>query len=75
MRSIHKSWQNRRPGFTRRVRWYNPDDSDFNGTIRLNFEDEYGQQNVYYKTLEEAQAEFDAFKADELNTLEIREGR
>jgi hypothetical protein len=57
------------------VRWYNPDDSDFNGTIRLNFEDEYGQQNVYYKTLEEAQAEFDAFKADELNTLEIREGR
>lgn len=56
-RWLLKSWQNRRPGWTRRIRWY-----DGTNDIRLEFTDEHGTHNMYF-TLdqrEEAQREWEA---------------
>lgn len=65
MRHLHKSWQDKRSGWTRRVRWYqyNP---GFEGIdIRLEFTDETGVKNEYFTDSDTAQHEFDAFKTDE----------
>jgi hypothetical protein len=59
MNTLHKSWQNKRPGWTRRVRWYNRAD----GQVRLCYEDDLGRYNVQYETPALAQAAFDQFKA------------
>jgi hypothetical protein len=58
-RSYHKGWQDQRPGFTARVRWYESDTS-----IRLNFEAEGEVWNRFYSgsgRQEIAQAEYDEF--------------
>lgn len=58
MRAYHKGWQNKRPGWTRRVRWLQgPDD------IRLEFTDETGKCNRIYKTKEEATVDYERFIA------------
>jgi hypothetical protein len=58
MNTLHKSWQDKRPGWTRRVRWYDRPD----GSVRLCFENEFGKQNEYYDNANHAQSAFDAFK-------------
>jgi hypothetical protein len=40
MRGLYKSWQNHRPGWTRRIRWYNGD------TIRLQVDEREMINNV-----------------------------
>ena len=60
-RSLHKSWQNKRPGWTRRVRWYEMPLSDGGVSIRLNFIDEKGMANRFFDTREEAQTAYDGF--------------
>lgn len=57
MRSLHKAWQNKRPGWTRRVRWYEGPGPD----IRLEFQDEERKVNVFFDSHEEAQKWYDAF--------------
>lgn len=56
MRTLHKSWQDKRPGWTRRVRWYDGPE------IRLCFEDQYGKQNKFYTNAADAQHDYDQFK-------------
>jgi hypothetical protein len=68
MRSKHKSWQNQRPGWTRRVTWYAGD-----ADVRLRFEDGDGKTCRYYRTAEEAQKDYDAFRAGMLNVLSLME--
>ena len=69
MRSLHRSWQDKRPGWTRRIRWYSPGHPGQG--IRLSLEDEYGMVNIYPADSIEAQALFDRFKLNQLSTLEI----
>lgn len=58
MRVYHKSWQDKRPGFTRRVRWYQGLPGE---KVRLNME-EYGEVwNEWFETPEAAQVAYDAF--------------
>lgn len=77
MRSFHIGWQNIRPGFTRRARWYKPTAEAFERgyPIRLNFEDESHSANLYYTTVEEAQADWDDFKADKVSVADLRAKR
>jgi hypothetical protein len=67
MRQIHKSWQDKRSGWTRRVRWYEGLDD-----IRLNFEDETGSVNRYYKTKDSAQADYDNFRQGNASVPQLR---
>lgn len=69
MRHPYKSWQNKRPGWTRRVIWYEDDNS-----IRLKFEDEYGRCSRFYDTVDEAQVEYDEFRDGKLTTFKIMSG-
>ena len=62
VRAFRKSWQNKRPGWTRRVRWYEGGPGE---KIRLQFEDTLGKSNGFFTTAEEAQAAYDAFIAAE----------
>ena len=73
MRTRHKSWQNQRPGWTRRVIWYNPQ-TNSEQSIRLKFEDEHGSYNLYFGNAEKAQAAFDAFREGK-STTEMSGGR
>lgn len=55
---LHKSWQDRRPGFTRRVRWYEgPDD------VRLQFEEFGDVWNRIFTDRGKAQLAWEAFVA------------
>ncbi len=55
-RYLHKSWQDKRPGWTRRVRWYE------GVPIRLNFIDQsWGEANLFFDTAEAAQEAYDRF--------------
>lgn len=68
MRALHKAWQNRRPGWTRRVRWYEgPED------IRLQFEDELGKANLIYERKVVATKAYEAFIAGKFTTQDLRE--
>lgn len=59
MRHLHKSWQDRRPGWTQRVRWYEP---GFDGEQwRLEFITPAVRQHRFYGTREAAQAAYDSF--------------
>lgn len=63
MRALHKAWQDRRPGFTRRVRWYEGRTIDGGVTIRLQME-EYGEvSNLFFNDRDEAQRVYDEFVA------------
>lgn len=64
MRTYHKSWQNKRPGWTRRVQWYQAE-SDGIVSIRLVFTDtEEGREiRKYYPSTEAANADYAAFIA------------
>lgn len=68
MRYFHKSWQDKRPTPTRRVRWYQGEDD-----IRLQFEDEFGVINAVFSDEEAAQTTYDSFKDAEVDTNDIRE--
>lgn len=57
MRTRAKSWQDRRPGWTWRVTWY-----DGITDIRLKFEDPQGSRSVVYPNSVAAQAAYDAFR-------------
>lgn len=60
MRHLYKSWQDKRPGWTRRVRWYKPELET--EKIRLKFEDETGVKHEHFTNVEDAQKAFEAFK-------------
>lgn len=60
-RTIHKRWQNKRPGWTHRITWYQgAEDND----IRLQYETTEGKWNVYPDNEEEAEICFQAFKVN-----------
>jgi hypothetical protein len=64
VRTYRKSWQNRRPGWTRRVRWFEgPVAGDL--SIRLCFEDydEGRKLNRFYTSIAEARAAYETFIA------------
>jgi hypothetical protein len=60
MNTLHKSWQDKRPGWTYRVRWYNRPD----GGVRLRFDDEHGVQDIDYHCADCAQRAYDQFKKE-----------
>lgn len=59
-RALHKSWQDKRPGWTHRVRWYEGEDD-----IRLSFETPISRHNDWYRLEERemAQAAYDSFRS------------
>lgn len=69
-RGLHKAWQDVRPGWTRRVRWYVGNSYDIS-PIRLNFVDPEGECNMYYHTPDQATVDYDAFKAGELTVMQL----
>jgi hypothetical protein len=64
MRSYHKSWQDRRPGFTRRVRWYEGTTASGKPSIRLNMESMGEVWNEFFSDRDEATRVYEAFIAD-----------
>lgn len=68
-RFLTKSWQDKRPGWTRRVRWYEADDGIVN--IRLNFIDPNGEVNMFYGDDTSAYKDWEAFKHGDLGVLEL----
>ena len=70
MRHYHRSWQDKRPGWTRRIRWYAPTEGSAQG-IRLNLIDEDGEVNLYPDDPEHAMSLFPSFKEGKLGTMEI----
>jgi hypothetical protein len=70
MRSYHKGWQDKRPGFTHRVRWYQGPPGM---SIRLKFDTPQGKVSLFYDTEEAAQADFEAFARDELGFWQLME--
>lgn len=73
MRAIHKRWQNRRPGWTRRVTWYRGIIVNGRENIRLQFEDEFGKCHRFYTTSESAQSAYDSFIVEEFTTVDAPE--
>jgi hypothetical protein len=78
-----KSWQDRRPAWTRRVRWYQGSRIHVDGMtgpitevddIRLEFIDEFGRWNEFFGHREDAQRRYDLFMAGDLNMLNASEG-
>jgi hypothetical protein len=69
-RFVIKSWQNQRPGWTRRVRWL-----EGAADIRLVFEDPDGIISLYFdgskSGVEEAQGMFDRFREGLVNVKEL----
>jgi len=60
VRALHKSWQDKPSGWTRRVRWYQgPYD------IRLHFEDEVGSANEFYVEPDAATEQYQRFRNGE----------
>ena len=64
MRAYHKSWQDKRPGWRRRVRWFEGRTGD-SLSIRLNFcdMDEHRECNRFYVSREDATDDYEAFIA------------
>ena len=60
-RSYVKSWQDKRPGWTRRVRWYEGIIGDDLPTIRLEFTDTERRRNRFFTDRDEAQTAYDTF--------------
>lgn len=54
-RFLKKSWQDKRSGWTRRVRWYEGE------TVRLQFEDDFGRCNRFFESKADAQLAYDNF--------------
>ena len=61
MRTLHKSWKDKRHGYQFRIRWYQGTDVN---DIRLSLEDSESRQNVYPRSLEAAQEVWQGFKAN-----------
>jgi hypothetical protein len=56
-RALHKLWKNKTPvGFTHRVRWYQGVHD-----VRLNFQDEFTEINLFYTDTGEAQGDYEFF--------------
>lgn len=56
-RTLHKLWKNKTPvGFTHRVRWYRGVHD-----VRLNFQDEWTEINLFYTDTGEAQGDYEFF--------------
>lgn len=75
-RFLTKSWQDKRPGWTRRVRWYESrTDATYEEvgfvSIRLNFIDPNGEVNMFYADDPSAVADWEAFKHGDLDILEL----
>lgn len=71
MRTKLKSWQNKRHGWTRRVRWYEGPTHGTSAPFRLNFEDEEGSFNALYTVEEEAQAAYDQFRKTDVSAAVV----
>jgi hypothetical protein len=69
MRSYHKGWQDKRPGWTRRARWFKPGSPT--ERIRIEFTDQLGKINRFYENETEATAEYEAFIAERANTIDM----
>lgn len=67
-RSYHKGWQDKRPGWKKRVRWYQGREGKTD-SIRLNFTDELGSRNEFFNSVEEATVEYEKFIAGERHAL------
>ena len=76
MRSIHKAWQSDRPmkKTTRRVRWYQNTTGNDNLSIRLKFDDQYGEINRFYDDRATATKVYEAFIAGEFTTWDLMQG-
>ena len=70
MRVYHKSWQDRRPEWRRRVRWFEGGESE---SIRLKFTDldEGRECNRFYTDRELATADYEAFIASEVTVSQL----
>lgn len=66
-RSLLKSWQDRRPAWSKRARWYKGSWDD----IRICFEDEHGITNRFYSDTAEAQQAYDDFRAGKFTVLDL----
>jgi hypothetical protein len=69
-RAYHKGWQDKRPGFTRRVRWLQGDD------IRLEFIDPGGRVSLFFDgpdMIEDATEKYEAFIQGDLTTFELQD--
>lgn len=68
MKGVHKRWQDRRSGWTRRVRWYEgkPDD------IRLKFEDADGSVSLFFTEQAQAQYCYDRFRRGDSTVQQLR---
>jgi hypothetical protein len=73
MRSLHKAWQDKRPGWTRRVRWYQGEGHEVYGVIRLKFEDESGSWNAFFNCEADAQEAFNEFRNGAVRVSSDRE--
>lgn len=65
VRSYLKGWQDRRPGFTRRVRWYEGTTKSGKPSIRLNMESMGDVWNEFFSDHETARRVYEAFIAGE----------
>lgn len=73
----HKSWQDKRSGWDRRVRLYHkgrPIGYEGENLVRLKFDDEYGSVSHYYLTAEDAQIDYDLFREGRISTLDLMQG-
>lgn len=70
MRVFHKSWQNEKSGWSRRVRWFRGGEGE---SIRLNFIDELGEVNLFFDNEEEAQRWYDDFKRGTVGFYQLLE--
>lgn len=74
MHKLHKSWQNRRSAFTKRVCWYEP--VQVTESIRLTFFDVcFGEIDSYYHDEAIAQRDYDAFRLGKLSARQIQQKR
>jgi hypothetical protein len=74
MRAYHKGWQSDRPmkRTTRRVKWYQNSTGDGPDlSIRLKFDDQYGEVSDYFTDRAEATARYEAFIAGEFSTWDL----
>jgi hypothetical protein len=68
MRHIEKRWQDKRPGWTRRITWY-----EGKRDVRLKMEDEFGTANRQYVNRDIAEEAWLAFIMGDLTTVSARE--
>jgi len=68
-RSYHKGWQNKRPGWTRRIKWYRSNRT--HNPIRLELIDYYGKVNVYPRDEEHGNNIWERFIREEVSTRDF----